>query len=115
MPSISRPSFIAVVSATIAITAVLLAVPVKVQTTVLPTARPLPQADVRLGAYFPLNSAIKSAVSEALPAAGVDYFLNHEGTNTFNMISVDVIDRSSGQSQLQLIPVTYGMIHYSDA
>lgn len=71
-----------------------------------------PVADVRIGAYLPQNNTIKRQIGNAIPDAGVDYYLNHSGATGRSIISVDYIDRGSGDHKLQMVPVTFGQTTY---
>jgi hypothetical protein len=74
-----------------------------------------PIADVRLGAYLPQNSRIKSQIGNTIPEGGVDYYLGHASAGARSIVSVDYIDRGSGDHKLQMIPVTFGQTNYQYA
>jgi hypothetical protein len=68
-------------------------------------------ADIRLGAYFPSNSTIKSEVTNTIADGGIDFYLNHNAGQK-DIVSVDYIDHGSAGHRLQIVPVTFGQQNY---
>lgn len=118
MRSNSRPAVVATITAGMAVLgALIVGQPVFAQTgtgSTVVTYKPLPKISIRGGVYFPVNTVIRHNVGDTMVAAGADYVINRQGASTAWYGSVDYIDRSSGGYKLQLVPITFGMLHYSD-
>ncbi|MBV9849665.1 MAG: hypothetical protein JO250_08245 [Armatimonadetes bacterium] len=74
-----------------------------------PTPGPEPLATVRVGGYFTSNSTVRHTVGSSFLCAGLDYAIQHQEQSR-TIISVDYIDRSSGDSTLRFFPVTVGQL-----
>ena len=71
-----------------------------------------PKAALRIGAYLPSNKAIKRQIGQALPNAGFDYYISRNGAGGHNIVSIDYMERGSGNHHLQMIPVTFGQTNH---
>lgn len=80
----------------------------------LPSSKPLPSFAIRAGAYFPQNQLMKTDVGNTMIAGGADAVLDHFGPSDLSIVSLDYIDRQSSPNHLQMIPLTFGGIHYMD-
>jgi hypothetical protein len=67
---------------------------------------------IRLGAYFPTNTKIKSQVDSTFPAGGVDFTLHQIGPNERTIASIDFMDRDNHGAKEELIPLTLGQQWY---
>jgi len=119
MRNVLRPRVVAALAAGAAVAVCLIAgQSANAQTTgtgsTIVTYKPLPRASIRAGVYLPVNSRIKHSVGTTLYCGGVDYVMSREGASTNWYLSADIIDKSSGQYELQMFPITYGMLHYSN-
>jgi hypothetical protein len=110
-----RPQVIATVAALAAGACILGAgLPTNAQTPTYPENKPLPNADVRIGALLPLNGDIKSNIGNTLYAFGGDYVVNRSGASDQQVVSADYIERSDGSNSIQMIPVMFGLQHFED-
>ena len=73
-----------------------------------PDTKSPPIAAVRVGAYFPFNSYTKNIVGKTWAGGGLDYVIQQKPGLSRTILSVDYIERSSGGSDIRLIPVTIG-------
>lgn len=80
----------------------------------LPAFNRLPSLSVRLGAYFPSNQRLKTNVGNTAFDAGVDYVLARQGSSDLSIVSIGYVDKTAGANKLQLVPLTFGGIHYMD-
>lgn len=71
-----------------------------------------PVVSVRLGGYFPLNSRIIRSVGKGAVEGGVDITLFHQPYVNRSILSVDYLNRSSGSSNLRIVPITVGEMLY---
>lgn len=84
----------------------LAAAPAQAQTP--PDTKSPPIAAIRAGAYFPFNSTTKSMVGKTWAGGGLDYVIQQKPGLSRTVLSADYIERSSGGSNIRLIPVTIG-------
>ena len=70
---------------------------------------------VRLGAYFPTNRKLRKDVGTLLPSVGIDYMLHQESATSSSFVSLDYIDRGTGDGyRLRIVPLTYGLRYVED-
>ena len=69
-----------------------------------------PLFTVRVGGYFVNNNTVRHSVNSTFLCGGLDYAIQHPSNLTRTIVSVDYIDRTSGNNTLRVFPVTAGQL-----
>lgn len=72
-----------------------------------------PNFTVRLGGYFATNTTVRHAVGSSFLCAGLDYAVQQSTAFQRTIVSLDYIDRSSGDNDVRVFPLTLGQLIFS--
>jgi hypothetical protein len=68
--------------------------------------------DVRLGIFYPQSDAVRNVFTTTIPDIGLDYILTQDPGTSRTLLGADFIQRTSGASKMQIIPVTISQQYY---